>query len=685
MRSCLPAFFIALALPAAAQVMPTPIGQLQTAGATATAGTYVVEGIVTAVYAAWAPAGFFIQNDATTADGDPATSDALFVIQAAPTVQPGDRLRLTGALLERASAPSNGLAVITPSNIMTLATGQPQPPFVVLDNATFRPTQDAERVEGMRVQFSAPLTVTDGSNLRARGELTLSVRGLTYQPTQIVDPNDAVPSGTTSTGAANVAAVQALATENAAKVLLLDDGSAANGPRPVPYADPAIGSVRGGSEVPSLRGIMGYGNNRWRVQPLPGPDAPVVLAVRPAVPTFSAVPDVRLASFNVLNYFNGDGAGGGFPTLRGATTLADFRRQRAKILRALAALDADVVGLMEIENDGTGPTSAVQDLVNGLNALLGPNTYAVVNDGTFLQTFSTDVIRCAMLYKPARVTPVGAAVLGSDPIFDRPPLAQVFVTLTTDTVALVVNHFKSKASGSGVDADQGDGQGRSNYRRRLQAAALVQFLNGPVAAAGGRRAISVGDYNANYEEDPLDILRAAGLGIPTDAAEVSYAFNGLTGALDHAVVTPNLIGKVAAKHWNINAQEPYFLEYDYAGAATDTLSPFRSSDHDPVLIGLRFAGFPNGLADDRPAPARLRVAPNPTAGGFQVQLPEGAPAQRLTLDVLDATGRRLLTVAGLTTTLPAELTARTAALAPGLYWLRVREPGFGGAVRVVKE
>ena len=202
---------------------------------------------------------------------------------------------------------------------------------------------------------------------------------------------------------------------------------------------------------------------------------------------------------------------------------------------------------------------------------------------------------------------------------------------------------------------------------------------------GGRRAISVGDYNANFEEDPLDVLRAAGLLIPTDARATSYVFSGLSGALDHAVITPVLAGAVEVHKWNINAEEPYFLEYDYAGAATDTLSPFRSSDHDPVLIGLRFAGFPpSGLAADQPAP-RLTVFPNPAAGGFSVAL-TGVPAARvLTLDVLSATGQRALTVRAPAAALPAELARRTGRLTPGVYWLRTREAGAGPAVRVVKE
>jgi predicted extracellular nuclease len=665
----------------------TRIGTIQGSGAAATAGTFTIEGIVTATYPGWAPAGFYVQETTAEADPDPATSNAIYVIQAAATVAPGDRVRVTGLVAESTRAPSNGQAVITAPIITVLATGQPLPAFTPLDNTTFSLT-DAEALEGMLIQFDSPVTVTDVGAIKSRGELTISPRGLVYQPTQQVDPNDDPATGTTSTGASNVAAVNAYDAANDAKILLLDDGRAVNGPQPVPYFDPQTQTVRVGATIDPLRGILGYGSNRWRVQPLAGAAAPVVRSPRPAVPTFSATTDVRLASFNVLNYFNGNGAGGGFPTPRGATTADDFARQRAKILLALRQLDADAVGLMEIENDGTGAVSAIQDLVDGLNQATAPGTWAFINDGGNVQTYSSDLIRCAIIYQPARVTPVGPAILSNLAVFDRPPLAQRFVAATApaDTFALVVNHFKSKASGSGLDADQGDGQGRSNNRRRLQAQGLVQFLQQALVGPGTTRVVSVGDYNANYEEDPLDVLRAAGLTVAAPASSISYVFSGLSGSLDHAIITPALVGQAEVHKWNINSQEPYFLEYDVAGPATDTTNPYRSSDHDPLVIGLRFTGFPpTGVAAAANSTASFNLFPNPATDGFQLSLPTPSTTASLELTVVSAVGQTLLTLRGSAAALATEVPAHTARLAPGVYWVRVRGAGLDQTRRVVKE
>ena len=667
----------------------TSIGSIQGTGAAAKAGTYTVEAIVTGIYASLKPAGFYIQDDKATADGNPATSDALFVVQADPNVKVGDKVRVTGTLREDDAAPSFGQAVMTEAAFTVISSGNALPDFVRIINSEFA-ADKAERYEGMRVQFASPLTVTDNYNLKQRGELTVSVEGLTYQATQFIDPNDNPATGTSSSGTSNLAAVNAYQAANDRRSLVLDDGSSATNPSPTPYLDTRFRTVRIGSTLSDMGGILGYSYGHWRLQPLAGAEAPVISVVRPLTPPAFGPLDLKLASFNVLNYFNGDGAGGGFPTPRGAKTVADFQRQRAKIILALAQMNADIVGLTEIENDGNGSTAAIQDLVDGLNKAVGAGTYIFVNDGNAdRQANNTDLIHCAIIYKPAVVRPLGPALVATVPgVFERPPLAQVFITRRKerpDTLGFIVNHFKSKSSGSGANADQHDGQGSSNARRKDQAVALVEFINKTVMPAGATRIVSAGDYNANYEEDPIDIMRAAGLVPATPPTSASYVFKGLTGSLDHAVVTPNLVGFVDVQKWHINSAEPSVLEYDQAGEATDITSPFRSSDHDPVLIGVNFAGIRNAAAGR--AANRLFVYPGPAAGPQPFSL-EGVPASAgaLTLDfALPQGGIRLLSLHGTPAMLGGQLNGYTAHLAPGIYVVTLRGLGYQKIQRVMKE
>lgn len=306
----------------------TPIGTIQGADSAATPGPATMRGIVTAIYSALSPARYYVQNEAADADGDPATSDALFVTQVAASVAVGDRLRLrlSGTVQEDGAFPSFGQAMPTGATTTTLARAVAVPAFALLDNATFSSATEAEAFERMRVRFAAPMTVADVGGVRSRGELQLSLRGPVYQPTQLIDPNNDPASGTTSSGNTNAAAVTPYPAANAAKMLLLDDSRAT--PTATPYFDPALGTVRVGSSCgqparhPGLRRRPGADAAAARGRRAgPGRAAPGGAGFRPPPPA-----QVRVASFNIENYFNGDGRGGGFTTPRGALTYTDFRR-----------------------------------------------------------------------------------------------------------------------------------------------------------------------------------------------------------------------------------------------------------------------------------------------------------------------------------------------------------------------
>jgi len=565
------------------------ISAIQGNGSNAAEGEVTVEAIVTGVYGTLDPPGFYIQEEDADNDGDVDTSEGIFVVQTDPAVSIGDKVLITGGVLESNVNFSFNQAVITSPAVSIISSGALLPSFVMLSNADYNPAA-MEKYEGMRVQFSDDLKVSDNYSLGMYGELSLSTSGTLYTATQIVDPNDDPASGFTNAGS-NIPAVVAYAAANVDKVIILDDGSGLSNPTPIPYLDPALKSLRLNSTISNLRGIMGYGFNRYRIQPLPGADAPIfVAAARPSVPTFTNA-TLKLASFNVLNYFNGTGVGqNGFPTSRGALTYAAFQIQRSKIIKALAQMNADVVGLIEIENDGVGSTSAIQDLINGLNAELGtPNAYTFVNDGASSQTGNTDAIRCAIIYKSASfLSPLGTAQL--DGVAEqRPFLAQTFTTTAGEKFTFIVNHFKSKGSGgTGTDANQGDGQGFYNAMRQRQANALINFISTLVTTSGSDRIVSVGDYNAYYEEDPMDLLRAAGLTVGSKATDHSYLFEGAIGSLDHAVFSSSMNTYAAVKKWNINSDEPTVLQY--INAAADATIPYRSSDHDPLVIGVNFSG-----------------------------------------------------------------------------------------------
>jgi uncharacterized protein len=596
---------------------PTLISQIQGSGTTATPGLFTIEGIVVGDFQGLNQlGGFYLQEEDSDGDGNVLTSEGIFV-NSSFAVNVGDRVRITGTVQENGSTPSFNQAVITPginlSDIQITGTGQQGLVTAIAVDLPTVTLGDLERYEGMLVTFPETLTVTETFNLGRFGEVVLSADGRLFNPTNIVDPNDSSASGTSFAGASNVAAVTAQQDLNNRRRIILDDGSTASNLSDLPYinttdTNPLNDTLRIGSTVNNLTGIVGYGFNAYRIQATQAPTFDY--APRPALPTVGG--NVKVASFNVLNYFNGDGLGGGFPTSRGADSAAEFSRQRDKIIAAIQELNADVVGLIEMENDGDGPNSAIADLVNGLNAAMGAGTYAFVPLANTTGNSGTDEIKVAFIYKPSVLTTVGNARYFNDPAFStlgRPPLAQTFcVNATGENFTPIVNHFKSKSAtgATGLDADQNDGQGAYNATRKLQATALLNFVGQIQATSGDSDVMILGDLNAYNEEDPIDLLRAGGFTKLTTATD-SYVFDGQTGSLDHAMVSSSLLAQVTgAAKWNINADEPIALDYNDNIQTTGTngeqlselrndislynANSYRSSDHDPVLVGLNLQG-----------------------------------------------------------------------------------------------
>ncbi len=99
----------------------------------------------------------------------------------------------------------------------------------------------------------------------------------------------------------------------------------------------------------------------------------------------------------------------------------------------------------------------------------------------------------------------------------------------------------------------------------------------------------LGDLNAYTKEDPVEVLRTAGfqdLGEAVDPGRYSYVFGGLSGSLDHALATAPMSAKVTGlAHWSINSVESF--AYQYSGdPALYAAGPYRSSDHDPLVLGI---------------------------------------------------------------------------------------------------
>jgi predicted extracellular nuclease len=521
--------------------------------------------------------GFYVQDDG---DGDAATSDGIFVATST-AVGLGDAVAVAGTAGE-----NFGETRITAGAVDVCSTGSETrlPAATPLD----LPAASAARepLEGMLVDPADVLTVSEVFNLTRFGELMLSEGGLLVQPTELADAG--------SPEAASIAAA------NEQRRIVLDDGTnASRSATNRPYLSPDT-PVRVGDELDITSPlVLGFGFGNWRFQPADGtPEGTFAPQnTRPEAPD-PVGGDVQIGAFNVLNYFLTLAADGG----RGAETPEEFEKQAAKIVTAIETLGAEVVTLMEIEDtnstgygDGT-PDQAVADLVSRLNAAAGVDTWAYVPLPDELLAVDRDVIRNAIIYQQGVVAPVGEPVgLVDETVWfnAREPIAQTFVK-DGDRFTVIANHLKSKSDSvppqSGNDnEDIGDGQGAFNGDRIRQADSLASFAEELRFSSGDDDVLIMGDINAYTEEDPIQLLRGSGftdLGSLLDEGRYSFVFNALSGSLDHAMSSDALTGKVTGlAHWNINAVESFAYQYD-GDPALYAENPFRSSDHDPLVLGI---------------------------------------------------------------------------------------------------
>jgi predicted extracellular nuclease len=602
------------------------IGSVQGSGATSPlAGQTVrVEGVVVGDFQGEGSlSGYFLQS--LTPDDDPLTSEGVFVYapgDAPVEVSVGDIVNVAGAVSEYAS-PNGTLTEITvgDADVCATGTGLPEPATLSLPATP----EQREALEGMYVTLPQPLTILEHFEFGRYGTVEV---GTTRQvtPTAIVEPGEEAI---------------ALAQQQASARITVDDASSLQNPDPLlhPNGDSfsLANDLRAGDQLANVTGILDYHFGTWAVQPTEAADY-TPANPRPDVPDVGG--DLTVASFNVLNYFTTIGS-------RGAESDFEFERQEAKIVSAIAAIDADVVGLIEIENSATD--AAVATLVNALNETVGAGTYAYIPTGRL----GTDVITNALIYQPASVRPLGVEkVLDGtvDPTFlsnNRPALAQTFAPIGAgEPVTVVVNHLKSKGSACAGDPDTGDGSGNCNLTRTAAAEARVKWLaTDPTGQDTVGRELIMGDLNSYDKEDPIDALIAGGYTdlLLRDQGEeaYSYVFDGLVGYLDYALAGPGLAPDVTgADVWSINADEAPILDYNVnfksASQVEQWFAPdaFRSSDHDPVIVGIDLDTVPPTISAT--ADPAVLFPPNGKQRTVTIDVKAADDSGEVTIELVDA-------------------------------------------------
>ncbi|NLS09618.1 ExeM/NucH family extracellular endonuclease [Nesterenkonia sp. MY13] len=639
-------------------------------------------GVVTAVYPTERSfGGFYIQTEGTGGELDldeHDVSDAIFVY--APEfvgeepgeaeVEIGDYVEITGDATHFEGSKQLNL----------FADEEGEDPaehheLTLLEDEDFAPVEPAEiefpenpedrdSLMGMLIAPQGDYTVTDHYDLLSYGEIGIVAgEDPLFNPTSVVDPGEPANE---------------LEAENRERLFYLDDGASDDldgSDLELPYIT-ADDPVRVGAAVEFEQPvIVDYDFGEYRLQPtsrLDGPEDEATPASFENTRIGNETPadragDLRIAGFNVLNYFVhlGEDEEGceyypdreGNPTtadwcdVRGAWSEEAFERQQAKIVEAINNMDADMVALQEVENSGHFHPEGDRDyaharLVEALNEDLGYEAWDYVSEPAAVPDLENeDVIRNGYIYKPEALEVVDSWILFDEGVSElnpehfesldreladiysnaREPFAVEFQPVDgteEDRFIAIVNHFKSKGA-SGVEdddpnADQGDGQSPWNYDRVYQAQGLQAFADALVEETGTENVHLMGDFNSYENEDPLQVFFDQDYtNLSAATGDFSYMFQAEVGSLDHLISSPAATETVAQTEiWQINAVEPIALEYsrhNYTASDIFRLDQWRSSDHDPIVADIVFADseFPPPGDDDDEDPTGISVSVDP--------------------------------------------------------------------------
>lgn len=539
--------------------------------------TLVTNGVVTlTLFGENQRKGFFVQD--TAGDANPATSDGIFVY-GEQDVEPGDYVYVTGKVGEYANRTQ--LSGVLNVDVVGKDVEIPFQEVVFPDDLEGK----YESMEGMALCFTQRLYLNSTYQLQKYGQLSLGSQRL-RSATDVCLP--ASPE------------YEELLASNERDELLLDDGSSYSNPSPIPFLD-NDGTCRTGQTLNRFKAVLDQEESRYMVYSVGEPQWEG--NSRSLVPPLENLGkhDLRIVGFNLEYFYN------------------DEPVQTARIMSALWAMQADVFALVEVG----GGKQIIQALVDSLNRRDASQDYAYVAWSGHEP--ASDYTMNHLVYRQSKVEPYRNSYMVNDVSPYNRKLIQCFTHKASgQRFIMSVCHFKAKSgSGSGQDADQGDGQGVFNYQRVREAYAMKNRLSELRYYYGTENILLMGDLNSLYREDPIRIFTDNGYVEQVHRfsdSNYSYVFDGRVQYLDYALASASMQAFVTgADIWHINADEPSFLDYERDPNAGR--GPFRSSDHDPVLVGLDFSAASSQEEGNLPMypDASLRVYPNPAKDRIRIE------------------------------------------------------------------
>ncbi|MGF1690072.1 ExeM/NucH family extracellular endonuclease [Photobacterium kagoshimensis] len=551
---------------------------------------YLVQGIVSAVSTSYNK-GFFLYKS----DGDELTSDGVFVKTNGQVNEDmvGQEVCVKGFVEEKYGQTQ---VLATDDKWETISTGGSKPAAVDLkripsDGQYFSKT--LERYEGMLVRLTDNMDESTKENETMRVSRTFSFDFDSYRNNMVLSYKRPNMQPNQEHVAGSEGSIAQHKQNNDYRLYVDTDKSASNGHIPY-YPDfnskPDKNYIRINDSITGLEGVLVYAHSNYRLLATNTITSKNIThnTDRKSKPELNDSTEsdkfaIRFATQNVLNYFNSPfgGASNQHGDNRGADSELEFQQQQAKIVKAIIGLDADVVGLMEIENNGFGNYSAITELVKAINDNYYKENYSDRNksesihnkyvfvgfdsDGnTVLDEFDSvgsDAITSGLLYRPSKVSleqakiipmpsqqaPMityedGSAITGkkgevreNGKNYQRDTIAATFrIHNTGKKVTVSVNHLKSKGSTcwedwqgwetwEKFDPKYDDVKSNQDFQGSCEnfRVAAAEQLGKEMAKIGGDRII-MGDMNSYAHEDPMLVLTSNPTGKTLKAARDTF-------------------------------------------------------------------------------------------------------------------------------------------------------------------
>lgn len=609
------------------EVTLTPIAQIQGSGLLSPLNGSIVttEGVVTAQKF---NNGFFLQTADAEVDGNPATSEGIFVFTStAPpaTAAVGNRVRVTGTVTEFTPATNlNQLSItelVSVTSIQVVATGVALPAPIELTSADFGATAlpgTAEKYEGMRVSAARSRVVAGSDGNISEAAATSTTTGVFHVVLSDV-PRPFREAGIGILDAFPIPAgkIPPLFDTNQERLMVRSRGQ---------VGATAI-ALDADAEITNMVGVLDYFSGTWALLPDATTPPTVVGGKTPEAVADARYEDITIGSFNLLRLFDEVNDSNGGPTIQAAALDKRLTKTSLAICDFLKA--PDILGVVEVEN--LRVLGLLADRINATCAsapayvpyLVDGNDVGGINVGFLVSERAMGTVN--------RVDPIEVVQLGKDTLFtnpdastsllnDRPPLMLRAVVHQDNgasfPVTVIVNHLRSL---NGIDDNTPGSNGwatdseRVRAKRAQQAVFLADLVESRQQADPDERIVLVGDFNAfefsDGYADVMGIIRgdeAAEPNVLTYAASpitaplvdgsvfiidplerYSYVFAGNAQTLDHVLVNEATVldaADLVVDHARINAD---FGVHNYGVAG----NAIRVSDHDPVRLAISVADF----------------------------------------------------------------------------------------------